>query len=162
MKTQQIDSELLKLFNRQIDREIASDIIYRIMASFANQQGYEGMAHFLNSQAHDERKHSVKIQKFLEDRGAMITISTLPKVEIELNMPAIFQQAYQHEVFIRDSIDEILTKAYEIKDSATVEFLQWFVKEQVEEIATLDTILQKMAGADKTALLIIDREMAKR
>ena len=65
---------------------------------------------------------------------------------------------------IPTSINELYALAREVKDYATQAHLQWFIDEQVEEEKTISDILGrlKLAGDDKTGLLILDERMANR
>ena len=61
-------------------------------------------------------------------------------------------------------INDVLALSIEEKDYATSQFLQWFVDEQVEEEATLNTIIDKMKliGDNGYGLYVIDQELATR
>jgi ferritin len=76
----------------------------------------------------------------------------------------ILADAYNHERKVTESIHKIVDLAASEKDHATTIFLQWFVKEQVEEEASANEILQKLQliGNETSALFVLDGELGKR
>ena len=76
----------------------------------------------------------------------------------------VFQDTFKHEQKVTKSINDLLELSYEEKDHATVNFLQWFVSEQVEEEATAQQNVKKMEmiGNDKAGLFMIDKELGGR
>jgi ferritin len=66
-----------------------------------------------------------------------------------------------HEIFVSESINELVHISLQEKDYATHNFLQWYVAEQIEEEATARTILDKvnMIGDDKGGLYLFDRDI---
>ncbi|MCX5783086.1 MAG: ferritin-like domain-containing protein, partial [Elusimicrobia bacterium] len=76
----------------------------------------------------------------------------------------IFKSAYQHELFISSKINELVKLAQDEKDYPALEFLQWFVKEQVEEEDNTSKAAQKleMIGSSGAGLVMMDKEFGKR
>ena len=76
----------------------------------------------------------------------------------------IFQGAYKHELLVTSLINDLVDLAIKEKDHATNNFLQWYVKEQVEEEASADEIVQKLKliGSQGNGIFMLDKEMAAR
>jgi ferritin len=76
----------------------------------------------------------------------------------------VFKDTFAHEQKVTKNINKILELAYSEKDHATVNFLQWFVSEQVEEEATAQLNLKKMGmiGNNQAALFMFDKELGGR
>ncbi|HMK82210.1 MAG TPA: ferritin-like domain-containing protein, partial [Candidatus Bathyarchaeia archaeon] len=76
----------------------------------------------------------------------------------------VFEGAYNHERMVTESIHKIVDLAKSEKDHATSVFLQWFVKEQVEEEGSANDILQKLKliGSENSAVFVLDVELGKR
>ena len=74
----------------------------------------------------------------------------------------VFQHAYEHECKVSKMIDNLVSIASAEKDNATQDFLWGFVREQVEEEATAQGIVDKLKKAGDTGLLFIDAQLAKR
>jgi ferritin len=73
----------------------------------------------------------------------------------------MFEALYKHEVFVSDSINDLVHIALSEKDYATHNFLQWYVAEQIEEEAQAKLILDKinLIGDDKGGLYLFDRDI---
>ena len=73
----------------------------------------------------------------------------------------LLEELYKHEVFVSESINELVHITFEEKDYATHNFLQWYVAEQIEEEATAKSILDKinLIGDDKGGLYLFDRDI---
>jgi ferritin len=68
---------------------------------------------------------------------------------------------YKHELFVSESINELVRITLEEKDYSTHNFLQWYVSEQIEEESQAKTILDKinLIGDDKGGLYLFDRDI---
>ena len=73
----------------------------------------------------------------------------------------MFELLLKHEIFVSESINELVHISLQEKDYATHNFLQWYVAEQIEEEAVARTILDKvnMIGDDKGGLYLFDRDI---
>ena len=72
--------------------------------------------------------------------------------------------AYEHELKVTAAIHDIYAAAYDLKDFRTMQFLDWFVKEQNEEEKNTDEIIKRydLFGNDAKGLYLIDSELASR
>jgi ferritin len=151
-----------KALNTQIRIEAESSQIYLSMACWAEVHGMEGVAGFMYRQSDEERMHMLKLVKFVNERGghAQITELKAPKTNY-VTFKEMFEALYKHEVFVSDSINELVHIALSNKDYATHNFLQWYVAEQIEEEATAKSILDKinLIGDDKGGLYLFDRDI---
>jgi ferritin len=75
-----------------------------------------------------------------------------------------FEQALKHEMAVTASIHNIYAQAVQEKDFASSVFLDWFVREQVEEEKQGALVVEqlKMVGEDRPGLLMLDRELGQR
>ena len=148
--------------NKQIRIEAESSQTYLSMACWAEANGLEGIAQFMYAQSDEERLHMLKLIKYVNERGGHATITDLkaPKTTYE-TFKGMFEQLYKHEIFVSDSINELVHITFEEKDYATHNFLQWYVAEQIEEEATAKSILDKinLIGDDKGGLYLFDRDI---
>jgi ferritin len=76
----------------------------------------------------------------------------------------VFKEVFKHETVVTKSIHDLVELAEKERDHASVNFLQWFVKEQVEEESNADEIVKKleMACDAPGALLMLDHDLGKR
>jgi len=148
--------------NNQIRIEAESSQIYLSMACWAEAQGLEGVAQFMFNQSDEERQHMLKLVKYVNERGSHAKITELkaPKTEFG-TFKEMFEELYQHELFVSNSINELVHITLGEKDYATHNFLQWYVAEQIEEEALARQIVDKLKliGDDKGGLYFFDRDM---
>ncbi|WP_411029650.1 ferritin [Spongiimicrobium sp. 3-5] len=157
-----LSKKLEKALNNQICIEAESSQVYLSMASWAEIKGLEGIAGFMYMHSDEERQHMLKLVKYVNERGGHALISELkaPKTDFG-NFQSMFQELYDHEIFVSKSINELVHVTLEEKDYATHNFLQWYVAEQIEEEALARTILDKinLIGNDKGGLYLFDRDV---
>ena len=151
-----------KALNDQIRVEAESSQVYLSMASWAEVKGLEGISQFMYKHSDEERMHMLKLIKYVNERGGHAHISELKAPEIDFgSFQKMFQDLYEHEIFVSKSINELVHVALMEKDYATHNFLQWYVAEQIEEEALARTILDKinLIGNDKGGLYLFDRDV---
>jgi len=146
--------------NRQVEREGFSSNLYIAMASWAENNGYSGVAAWLYSQADEERLHMLKFVRYINERGGKAVMPALKKPAAEFkSVEEVFREVLKHEEFVTNSINEIVALTLEEKDFNTHNFLQWFVTEQVEEEASVRTILDKVRLVGKNNMYQFDRDI---
>jgi len=152
-------------FNEQIKNEFYSAYIYLSMAAFFDDANLPGMAAWMRVQAREEAKHAIKIFDHLLDRGARVKLRAIPQPPVDFTSSLdVFEQAYNHEQAVTKAIHDLYAKAIQEKDFASSVFLDWFVKEQVEEEKAALVIVEhiKMVADDRPGLLMLDRELGQR
>ena len=126
----------------------------------------DGAANWMEKQAEEETEHAMKLYNYLKDRGARILLTEVPAPPTSWASPlAAFEDAYKHECDVTKEIDDLVELARSLKDNATLNFLQWFVDEQVEEEASTDAVVQKLKMASQgghCALFFMDRMLGER
>ena len=146
----------------QIRIEAESSQIYLAMACSAEQRGLERVSQFMYRQSDEERQHMLKLIKFVNERGGLAHISELKAPNVSFSsFKEMFQELFDHEMFVSKSINNLVHIALQEQDYATHNFLQWYVAEQIEEEAMARTILDKikMIGDDKGGLYLFDRDI---
>lgn len=157
--------KLLKAMNDQVKNELESYYIYLSMAAYFHDLSLDGMAHWMRCQAHEEMVHAMKLFDHIIDRGGKAVLQDLVQLKTEWSSPVeAFQDAYNHEQFITGKISELMAIAREEREYTSEPLLSWFIDEQVEEEATSGKIAAEleMVGSDKSALLMLDRELGAR
>ncbi|HLV70833.1 MAG TPA: ferritin [Xanthomarina sp.] len=157
-----LSKSIEKALNEQIRVEAESSQIYLAMACWAEIKGLEGIASFMFAQSDEERDHMLKLVKFINERGGHAHISQLnaPNVTFK-SFKDMFQMLFEHEVFVSETINNLVDISLQEKDYATHNFLQWYVAEQIEEEAMARSILDKinLIGDDKGGLYLFDRDI---
>ena len=158
--------ELEEALNEQLNKELYSAYLYLAMASYFEANIFSGMAKWMQIQAKEELEHGMKYYNYIFQRGGSVSLKTIDAPPVSWDSPLLaFEDALNHEKSITSDIHQLLNLAMSHSDHATVQFLQWFVSEQVEEEASASTIVQKLKriGDDNTAgLMIIDRDLSVR
>jgi len=160
-----ISAAMEKALNDQINKELYSSYYYYAMAAYLDHEGFEGMASFMKIQAMEETTHAKKFYDYVNEQDGRVTLEAIEKPRAEYDGPKhIFELGLEHEKFVTSRIHNLVNMALEEKDYATKAFLDWFVTEQVEEEATMSTILNKfkIVGDSGHALLMLDAQLGAR
>ena len=151
--------------NAQLNAELYSSYLYLSMASYFESIDLAGFGHWMRVQAQEELFHGMKFFDYISERGGKVTLSKIDGPATTWKSPsAPFDQAYKHEQKVTGLINELVNLAIKEKDHATNNFLQWFVKEQVEEEASASEIVQKLKliGGKGNGLFMLDQELSQR
>jgi ferritin len=152
-------------FNGQINHEFYSAYLYLSMAAYFHSLNLDGFANWMRVQTKEETAHAMKFLDHLRDRGARVELEAIDKPKMKWTSPLdAFKAAYEHEKFITGRINGLYKLAEKEGDYAAKVFLDWFVKEQVEEEASASKIVQ-MLGRIKDSgagLIMLDKELGKR
>jgi len=160
-----LSPQMLQKLNDQIRHEFYSSYAYLSMAAWFESQDLPGMANWMRLQSVEESAHAHKFFDYVLDRGAEVHLQGLAQPPIRFTSPLeVFEQALLHERGVTASINGLYAQALDDKDFASVQFLDWFVKEQVEEEKNASLVISqvKRVGNDGAALLQLDRELGQR
>jgi len=128
--------------NAQIGNELAAHNQYLACAIYYDALTMPRMAAFFYEQALEERAHAMMMVQYLVDTDAEVV---LPAVEAPISafadLVAPVELALAQERRVTDQINGLLRIAREEGDFASEQFMQWFIKEQVEEVATMSDLL---------------------
>lgn len=152
-------------FCDQMNFEMYSANIYLSMASWFDAKNLKGFANWMKVQYQEEMLHATKFYDFLTARGVQAKIGAMPAPATEWKSPlAAFEDALEHEGKVTGRINDLVSLAIGEKDHASVNFLQFFVAEQVEEESNVEGIIQqlKLAEGAAGAVMLLDRELAAR
>lgn len=160
-----ISSKMHEAFNAQINAELYSAYLYMSMASYCEVKNFKGFAHWLNVQGEEERVHAGKLITHLHDRGVSIRLRAIeaPPHDFE-SMESLFSSALGHEEEIARKINELYAMAVDERDYPAQVLLQWFITEQVEEIATASEMVENIrrVGENRQGMFLLDRDAANR
>ena len=160
-----IKATVQKALNDQTRKEFYSHYLYLSMAAYFESINLRGFARWMRIQAKEEEEHAMKFFEYIIERQGKVSLETIDAPTGKWKTPKdIFEDAYNHERKVTESIHKIVELAESEKDYAATIFLQWFVNEQVEEEASANEILQKLQliGSEMSALFVLDGELGKR
>lgn len=128
--------------NVQIGNEFAAHNQYLACAVHYDALTMPQMAAFFYGQALEERAHAMMMVQYLLDTDATVTIPAVPApVSGFVDVVTPVELALQQERTVTEQINGLLRIAREENDFASEQFMQWFIKEQVEEVATMSDLL---------------------
>lgn len=160
-----ISKKMEDSLNKQLNAELFSSYLYLSMSAYFEAQNLNGMAAWMKLQSTEEYEHGLKFYEYIGSVGGRVSLDAIEKPQAEWSNPAeVFVASLEHEKFITKSIYELADLAIEEKDHATRNFLNWFVDEQIEEVASVTTIVEKfkMVADSKNSMYLLDRELGKR
>ena len=158
-----LSKKMQNALNDQIKIEAQSSQVYLAMASWAEiQPGINNITSFFYQHSDEERMHMLKLIHFVNERGGFAVVPNLEQPI--LTFPSIkhaFKDLLNHEVFVSQSINNLVDIALSEKDYATHNFLQWYVSEQIEEESLARDCNDKleMIGDDKSGLYMFDKDI---
>lgn len=160
-----ISEKMEKAFNDQINKELYSEYLYLSMQAYFERLNLKGFVNWMQVQVQEEHAHALGMFDYLNQRGGTVTLEAIDKPQTDWASPlAVFEQVLEHEEFVTSRINALMDVAEEVKDRAALSFLDWYLKEQVEEEDNVGNVLAtlKLIGDDKKALLMLDKDLAAR
>ena len=160
-----LHEKMEKAFNDQINKELYSEYLYLSMQAYFERLNLKGFVNWFTVQVQEEHAHAIGMFNYVHERGGKVELEAIDKPETDWESPlACFEQVLEHEEFVTSRINALMDVADEVKDRAALSFLDWYLKEQVEEEASVGGVLAtlKLIGNDANALLLLDKELATR
>jgi len=140
--------------NEQIGHEFAASQQYLAIASFYDDETLPRLASFFYAQALEERNHALMMVQYLLDAGAQAPI---PGVAAPHNGFADVVEpvalALDQEKRVSEQINALTAIARQEGDYTSEQFMQWFIKEQIEEVASMNDLLKVVGRAKENPLL---------
>jgi len=160
-----LDPKVVQLLNQQINKEFYSAYLYLDFSNYFDDQELTGFSNWYMIQAQEERDHAMLFLQYLRNNSESITLEAIAKPDVVLaDNLSVLKEGLKHERYVTSLIHAIYEAAYDVRDFRTMQFLDWFVKEQGEEEKTADGLVKKfeLYGNDPKSLYMMDNEMAAR
>lgn len=160
-----VSDNLLKELNEQMNFEFYSAHVYVAMAAYCASESLDGFANFFLVQAEEERFHAMRIFNYINTIGKRATVSGMEELfngyESVLDC---YKKGLKHEKEVTRRFYKLMDLAMEEREHATINFLKWFIDEQVEEEDNFEKIIQKLKRIEKdsSAFYALEQEMAAR
>lgn len=151
--------------NKQINAEFYSAYLYLSMSAYLSSKNLSGFSNWMKVQFEEEQFHAMKLYQYVLDRGGNIELNLIEKPKTKWkNIVDVFVDVLAHEEKVTSLINNLVDVAMKEKDHATVNMLQWFIAEQVEEEANASEILDqiKLIDGKGSGLFMLDREAKQR
>ena len=160
-----INEKMNAALNNQVNAELYSAYLYLSMQAYFQKINLTGFVNWMNIQVQEEMAHARGLYDYIQERDGEIVLEAIKKPDLKWNSPLqVFEDVLKHEQYVTSLINELADIADETKDRAAALFLQWYIKEQVEEEASASSVLEtlRMIKSDANALLLLDRELSQR
>jgi ferritin len=160
-----LNKKITELLNSQINKEFYSSYLYLDISNFYIEKNLTGFGHWFSVQSKEEHEHGMLIIKYIMDNSEKVIFEEIAapnKHYKDFKHP--LEGSLEHEIFISSSINAIYAEAYALKDFRTMQFLDWFVKEQGEEEKNANELCKRfdLFATDPRGLYLLDAELAAR
>ncbi len=160
-----VNPKVHALLNQQINKEFYSAYLYLDFSNYFKAKSLDGFANWYMIQAQEERDHAMLFYTYLQNENMTVTLEAIDKPDktFECDMD-VLKAGLEHEIYVTSLINDIYAAAYEGRDFRTMQFLDWFVKEQGEEETNANDLISKMElfGSDPRSLYLLNQELAAR
>lgn len=157
-----LNEKVVELLNQQVNKEFYSAYLYLDISNHYDDLNLDGFANWYMIQAQEERDHAMLMYEYLHNNDVKVELETIDKPDKKLEgkiQP--LEVTLEHEIYVTSLINDIYAAAYEARDFRTMQFLDWFVKEQGEEEKTARDMIAKMElfGDDAKSLYMLNQEL---
>ena len=160
-----LDKKVVELLNQQVNKEFYSAYLYLDFSNYYYNEGLDGFGNWYKIQAQEERDHAMLFIQYLQNNGEKITLEAIAKPDkVFEDFRGPLAAGLEHENYVTGLIHDIYDAAYSVKDFRTMQFLDWFVKEQGEEEKNAADLITKMElfGGDSKGLYMLNSELRAR
>jgi len=160
-----LNSEVVAKITSQLNFELYSAYMYLDISNYYADENLAGFANWFMIQTQEERDHAMLFNKYLLNNSEKPVLKEIKVSEIQLkDFRKPLEEAFEHEKKVTASINSIYAVAYELKDFRTMQFLDWFVREQNEEEKNTEDLIKRydLFGTDAKGLYLLDAELANR
>jgi len=141
---------MLDGLSEQMNKEIYSGYFYLGMSDYAASANLKGAANWFYVQWKEELGHAKKMLDYVNENGQRAGLKAIDEPPQDFSSAKdLFSRTLAHEKKVTGLIKDLVRLAKAENDKQTCDFLQWFIKEQIEEEATPQGILDKMICAEK-------------
>lgn len=160
-----MDKKVHELLNDQINKEFYSAYLYLDFSNYFKAVGLDGFANWYMIQAQEERDHAILFYTYLQNENMPVELGAIAKPDKVFSCHMdVLKAGLEHEKYVTSLINDIYSAAYDVRDFRTMQFLDWFVKEQGEEETNANDMITKMElfGSDPKSLYMLNQELAGR
>lgn len=160
-----MDIKVAEMLNTQINKEFYSAYLYLDFSNYYESKGLSGFANWYMIQAQEERDHALLFLRYLQNNDCAVSLMPVDKPDKKYGgFSDPLKYGLEHEKYVTSLINDIYEAAYQVKDFRTMQFLDWFIKEQGEEEKNASDLIAKfeLFGGDPKGLYSLDNELGQR
>ena len=134
-----LNEKVVALLNDQVNKELYSAYLYLDFSNFYSAKGLDGFANWYRVQAQEERDHALLMYDYMHNNGETVALKEIAAPDVKLDgLMDPLKEGLKHEEYVTSLIYNIYAAAKDVNDFRTMQFLDWFVKEQGEEETNAD------------------------
>lgn len=160
-----ISKNLHDAINAQVNAELWSAYLYLAMSLDAESKGYKGVANWFYVQFQEEQAHARILMNYLNSRDAKVELLPIDPVPAAWDSVLdMFKKTLEHEKKVTALINNLAFIANEDKDYASINRLNWFIDEQVEEEESAREMIDAFEAVEgnKYGMYMLDKDLATR
>jgi ferritin len=152
-----ISKKLNAAINAQVGNELGASHQYIAIATYFDQEGLPALAQHFYKQSLEERGHAMRFVRLVLDAGADVQVPAVPAPKTGFKSAAdAVKLALDSEIRVTGQINALMDRAIADKDHGSKNALEWFVNEQREEMASMDTLLRMVKRAGESGLFFVE------
>src|SRR3954447_19182329 len=149
------------LLNEQIAHEYAAHQQYVACAVYYDAETLPQLARFFYAQALEERDHAMMMIQYLIDADARVVVPGVSAPQVEFaDIVGPVALGLEQEKRVTQQINALAGCARAERDYTSEQFMQWFIKEQVEEVATMSDLL-RVVERSRDDVMEVENYMAR-
>lgn len=160
-----LKEKISNLLNEQINKELYSAYLYLDMSNYYIENGLDGFGNWFKVQAQEEMSHAMLFMQYLQNNAEEVSLTEVKAPGITFSgFDVPLDESLKHEQIVTASIHNIYDEAFQSKDFRTMQFLDWFIKEQGEEEKNAEDLITKykVFGTDSKGLYMLNSELGTR
>ena len=156
-----ISEAMNKHMNEQIGHEFGASLQYVNIAAYFDDAGLPVLRDHFFTQADEEREHAMKFVRYLLDANASVEIPAIPAPRHKFTSAEdAVSLALESENRVTKQIIALLERATSEKDYLSHDFLEWFAREQLEEVSSMDMLLKMVRRSGESGLMLVENALA--
>ena len=156
-----ISKAMNKQMNEQIGHEFGASLQYVNIAAYFDDAGLPVLRDHFFKQADEEREHAMKFVRYLLDAGGAVEIPAIPAPRHEFgSAEEAVGLALDWENTVTKQIIALMDRATSEKDYLSHDFLEWFMREQLEEVSSMDMLLKMVRRSGESGLMLVENAIA--
>ena len=148
--------------NAQIGNEFGASLQYVNIAGYFDGAALPVLSQHFLKQADEERQHAMKFVRYVMDAGGTVAVPAIPAPRAEFaSAEEAVTLALEWELTVTKQITALLDRASTERDYVAHDFLEWFAREQLEEVSSMETLLKMIQRAGEPGLLQVESAIAQ-
>ena len=156
-----ISETMTAQMNEQIGHEFGASLQYVNIAGYFDDAGLPVLTQHFFRQADEEREHAMKFVRYILDAGGHVAIPAIPAARHNFaSAEEAVSLALEWEYTVTRQINDLLGRSATERDYVAHDFLEWFAREQREEVSSMDTLLKMIRRTGESGLMLVESAIA--